>query len=438
MSVEIFTPESFSSHCALQTDSTLISINRLAWARFHQTRLPARTQEEWRFSTLGHNSLMGYTFAGPLSQMRSRQLVDASKLLEDCAASIVFVNGHLVAGTALPADLLTKGVVFNTLPHVAQISPELIRRDLPPTAEVLGGEKSYALHLAYLRAGYVLYIPDDVEISRPVVVYHWLGTQHGSVFPHTIVIAGARARANVVDFYLSSPNATSGLAISATGIHAGREANITHTMVQNWGLRVRSHHFEHVHLAQDATVAAFAFNLGAKRARLESIANLNGPGADARLFGLTVAGGEQEFDQRTRQVHNAPGARSDLLFKNALAGRARTIFSGIIHVAPMAQKTDAYQTNRNLILSSNAEAHSLPGLEIGANDVKCSHGATNSQVDPDELFYLRARGIPPPVAQELLVSGFFEEILSKLDEEPLQLVLRQLVQARFGSGETPA
>jgi Fe-S cluster assembly protein SufD len=158
---------------------------------------------------------------------------------------------------------------------------------------------------------------------------------------------------------------------------------------------------------------------------------IDGPGADVSLFGISVATGEQEFDQRTLQVHAAGHAKSDLLFKNALLGKARTIFSGLIKVAPDAQRTDAYQTNRNLLLSPDAEADSLPGLEIEANDVKCSHGATTGQIDPAELFYLRARGIPLAVAQELLAQGFLEEILAKVGHEEASAAVREMLRLKF-------
>ncbi|MEM9227498.1 MAG: SufD family Fe-S cluster assembly protein, partial [Verrucomicrobiota bacterium] len=150
-----------------------------------------------------------------------------------------------------------------------------------------------------------------------------------------------------------------------------------------------------------------------------------------KMYSLTVAQREQEFDQRTLQVHAAPNATSDLLYKNALLDSSHTIFSGMILVEPEGQQTDAYQTNRNLLLSPTAEASSLPGLEIEANDVKCSHGATTGQIDAEQLYYLMARGIPKNVAYELLVFGFFEEIIEKVDNPELKDNLRTLVQAKF-------
>jgi Fe-S cluster assembly protein SufD len=149
------------------------------------------------------------------------------------------------------------------------------------------------------------------------------------------------------------------------------------------------------------------------------------------MLALTVAHGTQEFDQRTLQSHTAPHTSSNLLYKNVLLDRARTIFSGLIVVDPDAQKTDAYQSNRNLVLSDAAEANSLPGLEIQANDVRCTHGATTSRIDPEQMFYLEARGIPPAQAHELLVFGFFERVLSKLTDDILHDALRNFIQAKF-------
>jgi Fe-S cluster assembly protein SufD len=182
---------------------------------------------------------------------------------------------------------------------------------------------------------------------------------------------------------------------------------------------------------RDALITSVNAAVGSRRARLENTVRIDGPGADVRLYGISVATGEQEFDQRTLQIHTAGQAKSDLLFKNALLGKARTIFSGLIKVAPDAQRTDAYQTNRNLLLSPDAEADSLPGLEIEANDVKCSHGATTGQVDENELFYLRARGIPLEAAQELLAQGFLEEVIAKVEDEEGAEALRGMLSAKF-------
>jgi Fe-S cluster assembly protein SufD len=149
------------------------------------------------------------------------------------------------------------------------------------------------------------------------------------------------------------------------------------------------------------------------------------------MLALTIATGQQQFDQRTLQTHQAPRTTSNLLYKNALLDAAKTIFSGLIIVEPDAQKTDAYQSNRNLMLSDDAEANSLPGLEIQANDVRCTHGATSARIPAEQEFYLQSRGINPATAHALLIAGFFEEVLAKLENTDLEAALRALIQTKF-------
>ena len=182
---------------------------------------------------------------------------------------------------------------------------------------------------------------------------------------------------------------------------------------------------------RDARILALNVHLGGRQARHESHSRLIGPGAHSEMLALTVAQGTQEFDQRTLQTHQAPHTSSNLLYKNALLDSARTIFSGLIVVEPDAQKTDAYQSNRNLMLSDTAEANSLPGLEIQANDVRCSHGATTSRLDPEQEFYLLARGIPKAQAAELLLFGFFEKVLGEIPHEGLYQTIRALIQTKL-------
>src|ERR1700722_5539821 len=149
------------------------------------------------------------------------------------------------------------------------------------------------------------------------------------------------------------------------------------------------------------------------------------------MLAVTVASGAREYDQRTLQIHQAPNTKSDLLYKNVLLDSARTIFSGLIVVDPDAQKTDAYQSNRNLVLSESAEANPLPGLEIQANDVRCTHGATTSRIDPEQEFYLRSRGLRREEAEELLIFGFFEEALNRLKSEEIHAALRLLLESHL-------
>ena len=165
----------------------------------------------------------------------------------------------------------------------------------------------------------------------------------------------------------------------------------------------------------DASAMSLNLHVGAKYSRFESLSRLIGEGGRSDLLAVAVAKHQQEFDARTLQDHISPRTASDLLYKNALDDRARTIFGGLIRVEPHAHFTDAYQKVRNLLLSDDAEANSMPGLEILADNVRCTHGATSGQIDEDELFYLRTRGIPTKVAQRLIVTGFLDEVIQRLD-----------------------
>jgi len=201
--------------------------------------------------------------------------------------------------------------------------------------------------------------------------------------------------------------------------------------MQDWSRETLALQFNAIIARRDTRVLSVNLHAGGRQARQECFCQLQAPGAHTEMLALTIAHGSQEFDQRTLQIHQAPNTSSNLLYKNALLDSARTIFSGLIVVDPDAQKTDAYQSNRNLMLSEDAEAHSLPGLEIQANDVRCTHGATSSRIPPEQEFYLQSRGIRKAQADELLVFGFFEEILGKIENPQLHDRLSEIIRRKL-------
>jgi Fe-S cluster assembly protein SufD len=295
----------------------------------------------------------------------------------------------------------------------------------------LGSEKFFGLHAQHVKAGAVLYIPKGVVIEQPFVNYYWTSGAEAAVFPHTLVIAEDNANVAVVDIFFSETADNAALNVAVANIHAGAGAHVFRKVVQDWNEQTTSFQLDTTVAERDAQVKNVAVNIGAERARYEAQTRIEGPGADVKMYSLTVAEESQEFDQRTFQIHNAPNAVSDLLYKNALLDKSRSIFSGLIKVAEGAQQTDAYQTNRNLLLDPTAEANALPGLEILANDVKCSHGATTGNVDASELFYMMSRGIPKRAAMQLMVFGFFEEVIEKVESDELAENLRTLIRNKF-------
>jgi Fe-S cluster assembly protein SufD len=329
----------------------------------------------------------------------------------------------------------------------------------------LGSEKFAALHAAFVGDGAFVYVPRGVFVERPIVISH--GSSGATVFPHTLVIAAENSQVTVVDLFKSGSSlpdlsaeterrgqvddiAPANAAIAPFGVaqgeiypvginfacgandlYAGHGSKLTYVAVQDWSAATLSLQLNSTVVRRDARVQSLNIHLGGRQARHESLSQLQAPGAFSEMLSLTLARGSQEFDQRTLQVHQAPNTKSDLLYKNVLLGSARTIFSGLIVVDPDAQKTDAYQSNRNLMLSDDAEASSLPGLEIQANDVRCTHGATTSRIDPEQEFYLLSRGISKSRADELLMFGFFEETLSRLDNATLHEALIAIIKQRF-------
>ncbi|HVS54470.1 MAG TPA: Fe-S cluster assembly protein SufD [Opitutaceae bacterium] len=421
-----FTPDVFASHLAslAAAPAWWLERKRAAYERYSGLPLPKRTDETWRFSNIATLTLDGFAFAPALA----RDLPAAP--FRDAAARLTFSNNKLVDRAESKDTPLPAGVIVTTLAEAAAMHADLLRQHFMAQPQKLGSEKFAALHTAFVADGAFIYVPRGVEIAAPIVVTHIAAGQGAAVFPHTLVVAEENTKVTVVDYFVSADSGAH-FACGANDLYAGHGAQLTYIGAQHWSRETLSFQLNSTVVRRDARVQSLNLHLGARQARHESLSQLQAPGAFSEMLALTVADGAQEFDQRTLQIHQAPNTKSDLLYKNALRDQAKTIFSGLIIVDPDAQKTDAYQSNRNLLLSEDAEANSLPGLEIQANDVRCTHGSTSSRIDPEQEFYLQSRGIGKAMADELLTFGFFEEVLNRLADEPLHEALRALIQTQF-------
>lgn len=416
----------FSTHVAQRSylPAWWIAAKHEAWDEFVARPMPKRTDENWRFANLSGLALDGFT----VPEEHSNLVPHLPNFPH--ASEIVFSNRQLVGRTSISQELTDKGVIFAPLDEALRDHAELIRRYFQKHSVNLGSEKFIALNIAFAASGAFLYVPKGVKVDLPFVVQHTLSGDKQSIFPHTIVALEDQAEATLVEFFVSG-DTKAHLACGVNDLHAGRGAKLTYVGAQNWSQETLSFQSNSLAADRDAQITCLNVHLGGRQARHDSHSRLLGPGAHCDMLALTVAKGTQEFDQRTLQTHQAPHTTSDLLYKNALLDSAKTIFSGLIVVEPDAQQTDAYQTNRNLLLSDQAEANSLPGLEIQANDVKCSHGSTSGRVPEEQKFYLQSRGIDPDKAHELIVFGFFEEVLNKLANDDLHAVLSELIQTKF-------
>jgi Fe-S cluster assembly protein SufD len=424
-----FTADAFAAHLAEQKHlpAWWLDRKRAAYERFASLPLPTRKDEGWRFSNIGTLTLDGFDRdgSGPTG------FSDGSGM-DAGPAWFVFADNALGERLVPTPDLTRRGVIITTLSDALIHHPELLQRHFMAQPQKLGSEKFAALHTAFVGDGALIYVPKGVELDLPIIVLHTALGAGVPVFPHTLVIAEENSTVTVVDHFLSvSQSAQPQFACGANDIYAGHGSKVTYLAAQIWSRETLSFQFNSTVVRRDARVQSLNLHLGARQARHESLSQLQAPGAFSEMLALTVAQGTQEFDQRTLQIHQAPNTKSDLLYKNALLDESRTIFSGLIVVDPDAQKTDAYQSNRNLMLSDDAEANSLPGLEIQANDVRCTHGATSSRIDPEQEFYLESRGIRPADVQELLTFGFFAEVLAKVEHEGLRQNLEALIRAKL-------
>jgi len=423
-----FTRESFAAHLerVKHLPAWWLDRKRAAYERFAALPLPKRTDEGWRFSNFGALTLDGFEVGRAVPGAAEAPVTSA-------AASLAFRNNQLAGRTGEAPN----GILFDTLQNALLKHGDLVKAHLLAQPSKLGSGKFAALHEAFLEDGAFVYAPKGTELTQPLAVYHRASGAGTAVFPHTLVIAEENAKVTVADFFASNvggalrPDGFASLAVGGNDLYAGHGAQLTYVALQDWSRDTLSFQFNATVAKRDAKVVSLNLHAGARQARHESFSQLQAPGAHSEMLALTVAQGAQEFDQRTLQLHQAPHTTSNLLYKNALLDTAKTIFSGLIVVDPDAQKTDAYQSNRNLMLSDDAEAHSLPGLEIQANDVRCTHGATSARIDAEQEFYLQARGIAPAQAQELLVFGFFEEVLSKIENEQLHDTLSEIIRQKF-------
>ena len=328
----------------------------------------------------------------------------------------------------LPEHLASKGVVFTDFTRAARDYPDLLREHFF-TEVPLDEHRFTALHGAFHSDGLLIYVPPGVEVDIPLEALRAVSSG-GSVFPHTTIVVDEQAALTFVDRFSSEELDAPALCASVVEVEAKRGAMVNYISLQEWGRQV--HHFQTQRFTghRDATVRSLAVNLGSAFARTQVESVLKGEGSFSEMLGLYFADSHQRFAQRTLQSHNAPHATSDLLYKGALKENSLSDYSGLIKVLKGAQGTDAYQANRNLALSEEALARSIPQLEIEANEVRCTHGATVSPVEEEHLFYLMSRGIDRVTAQKLVVFGFFRDVLDRIRVEQVRDELSDAISSK--------
>ena len=403
-----------------------------AWAIYQATPMPSTRSEEWRYTDLARKLQLddlvvadGHTGAAAGALLLPGPLRRTMEQDGDSAGRIVDVDGKVVS-VELDESLARQGVVLTSLREAARQGDDNIRRLLATAAVPASDGKFPALNAALWSDGVFLRVPSGVTIERPVRLSRWVSRSGSATFTRILIVAEASSRLSFVEETLSPDFDRTTLVNTAVEVFSRGGAQVQYVSLQRLGRGGFYLANQRTLAERDSTLDTLNVALGGSVGRVDLNARLLGPGANSDMLGLYFGDADQHFDFNTSQDHVSPHAHSDLLYKGALDGSARGVFRGIIRVHEGAQGTDAYQTNRNLILSDDAIATSLPNLEIGADDVRCSHGATVGQLDAEALFYLMSRGLTRGRAERLVVLGFLGEVLSRL---PLGGVVEKVTNA---------
>jgi len=373
-----------------------------AWQTYLDAPMPTRRDETWRFGNL-------------------KQL-DFEAFSEATTENIEYKISDL-----------PEGVICLPFAEALQQHGDLVKEHFMKNETKLGSAKFAALHKARVNSGLFVFVPNGVKVEQPIEVTHTISGKDVAIFPHTLIITGTNAEVSVLDRFVSANEDDAGLCIAVNDLIAGEGSTLKYCAVQELNLSSRMIQVNATTVGRSANALAFTLNVGGQWVRNESLSRMDAEGAHSDMLSCSIPSGTQQFDQRTYQHHAAQHTYSDLLYKNTLYGNAKTVFSGIIFVDEEAHYTDAYQTCRNLMMSDTSEANSMPGLQINADQVKCSHGSTASSIDDEEIYYLCARGIPPRQARRLIARGFSVEAVDRMRDQRLIEVVLEAIERKFAT-----
>jgi len=404
-----------------------------AWEAFERLPVPVTTDEPWRRTDIRGLDLGSFRLPIPDD---ARQLPEAPPELlhpitdEAYGGQILLTPGK--AEASLDDRLAAKGVVFTDLATAERQHPEVLQKVLGSIVRPDEG-KFAALAGSLASTGALLYVPEGVQLDQPLQSILWGPGSGLAYISHLLVWVDDGASVTYVH-EAASHTEVSGQTLHAglVEIHVGAGANLRFVELQSWGEHVWNFSHERARVMRDGNLDWIFGALGSHLTKNFSDLDLLGEGSSGRMSGFYFTDGVQHLDLDTQQNHLAPHTTSDLLYKGALKDRSRSVWQGMIYVAPGAQKTDGYQANRNLTLSRKARADSIPGLEILADDVRCTHGATVGKIDPELVFYLKARGIPQANAERLVMEDFFDPIMQRITYEDVRVRFQDAIKEKLG------
>ena len=411
------------------------NLRRKAWETYVDTPMPTLRDEDWRrtdYRELQLEDLLLYMPAGIEAACEAdlpESLRSHSETGDTWGGMAVQVNSE-IALTRLDEALQAQGVILAPLGQAVHTHPELVQPYLGRIVTPSDG-KFPALHGAFFAGGIFCYVPPDTTVELPIQTLVWMNAENIAVFPHVLLVADRGSQVTFVERYASPTLEAQSFSCPATEVVAKDGAQVRHVTIQDWGRHVIELGFQRLRVDNDGHLHTILAATGGKLVKNYIDNSFAGSGVEAFHRGFFFTDGAQHMDYKTMQDHLAPYSTSDLLIKGALRDRSRAVFTGVINVRKGSKRTDAYQENRNLLLSKRARSDSIPILEIDNDDVRCTHGSATGQVDQEELFYVMAHGLNKNDAARMLVEGFFSEVIQHTPLDGVQAQLAGKVQEKM-------
>ncbi len=386
-----------------------------AWDVYASLPMPTTSDEPWRRTNLRRfkPDNIGPSLNGTAdAAVASVPDYLAAQLTEDKTGGLLVQVDGITQSYELSEELQSQGIIFCDMHVAVRDHAELVQKWFMTEGVPATDGKFAALHGAFWRGGTFLYVPKGVKAAAPMHSALW--SANGKTFTHTLVVLEEGAEATFIDEYGSAESVSDALHVGAIELLVRDNASLMYASLQDFGTNMWQFNHERGRVGRDARLDWVTSAMGTRLLKAFQTVELDGQGSWARMSGLFFANGRQHFDLDTQQNHNAPDTVSDLLYKGALRDKSRSVWQGMIKALPGSQRIDGFQANRNLLLDKDARADSIPGLEIEADDVACTHASTVGKIDEEEVFYLMSRGIPRETAVQMVVEGFFDPLMQRI------------------------
>lgn len=435
----IFSPETVTAlSSSLNEPEWMKEKRRVAWSIFEETPMPTTADEDWRRTDLRKVKWDRFKSAPSSSMAMTRTLADLPVDVRDAveeqfeaAGRIVIANGEVIYLELAP-ELIEQGVIFTDLSTAVREHPQLVQKYLGAEAVPPSNSKFAALNSALWKGGVFLYLPKEVEVEHPFQAALVLEGSGATIMPRTLLVAERYAKATYIEESISQGAHGQGLNVGVVEVYAEESAQLRYVDVQRWGEDVYNFNVKRSVGRNDSQVIWETGQLGGRLTKTYYDSLLPGNGANMEFNGIYFLEDRQHLDIDSLIHHIGVATGGDLLLHGAVKGRSRSVFTGLIKIDPTGQQTNSYLKNENMILERTARADSIPSLEIEANDVRASHGATIGKIDEEYIFYLMSRGIPRNTAVRMVVEGFFYKVFDRMYNERVREKLFKVVSAKIG------